>query len=338
VIFAGDLAVLPAVPVASTCRRVASRRLHRHRIMPARRSATQRHDIQRVGYHPAPPYAFDLEIFRFRSLASRVQAEDLASAHRIQFHELICVTRGKCTHVIDFDPIHCGPGSLLVSHPSQTEQFDVRSAWDGWLVLFRPEFLFPPGRARGRGTAELDLVAVLAGLPMHLRLAEPDFKLVCGMLERMHEDARLGGPMPEVNALLRHQLCALLLRLGQAQRRQEEGLPVAAPAELQRFRLFQQLVEQSFGRWRHVGAYASRLGCTEKTLTRAALAVVGTSAKAFIAGRVTLEAKRLLVHTTLQVAVIAVELGFQDASNFVKFFKRETGITPLQFRGSHQSD
>lgn len=292
--------------------------------------------IQRIGYQPAPPYALDLEIFTFRSLAARAPAKDLGSAHRIQFHELICVTRGGCTHVIDFDAIHCMPGSLLVSHPSQTEQFDVQSAWDGWLVLFRPEFLFSPGDARERVTAELNLVAILAGLPAHLRLVEPEFTLIRGALERMHEDTRFGGPAQETHALLRHQLCALLLRLARAQRRQQEGQPVAAPAELDRFRRFQSLVERSFRCWHHVSAYANALGCTEKTLTRAALAVAGTTAKAFIAGRVSLEAKRLLVHTTLQVAVIAVDLGFSDPSNFVKFFKRQTGCTPLEFRGSHE--
>lgn len=304
--------------------------------MPVRPSVPPGRTIQRVGYHPASPYEHDLEIFSFRSLKSRVPEEELASAHRIQFHELICVTRGECTHAIDFDPIRCSPGSLLVSHPSQTEQFDVRSAWDGWLVLFRPEFLFSPGGARDRMTAELNLVALLASLPVQLRPAEHEFKVIRGVLERMHEDARIGGPPHEVSALLRHQLCALLLRLARAQRRQEERQPAVAPAELQRFQRFRDLVEQSFRRWHHVGAYANALGCTEKTLTRAALAVVGSSAKAFIAGRVALEAKRLLVHTTLQVGVIAVDVGFQDASNFVKFFKRETGRTPAQFRGSYE--
>ena len=76
-------------------------------------------------------------------------------------------------------------------------------------------------------------------------------------------------------------------------------------------------------------------GC-ERTLTRTALAVVGTTAKGFIAARVALEAKRLLVHTALQVGVIAIELGFEDPSNFVKFFKRESGRTPLQFRDGYE--
>ena len=63
--------------------------------MPARPSVPPGHAIQRIGYEPTPSYELDLEIFSFRSLASRVPAEDLAGAHRIQFHELICVTRGE---------------------------------------------------------------------------------------------------------------------------------------------------------------------------------------------------------------------------------------------------
>lgn len=38
-------------------------------------------------------------------------------------------------------------------------------------------------------------------------------------------------------------------------------------------------------------------GCTEKTLTRAAMSMAGVTTKAFIASHISLEAKRLLVHT-----------------------------------------
>jgi AraC-like DNA-binding protein len=40
----------------------------------------------------------------------------------------------------------------------------------------------------------------------------------------------------------------------------------------------------------------------------------------------------LLVHTNLSVSEIANQLNFEDQSYFTKFFKRETGITPIQYR------
>lgn len=294
-------------------------------------------DIERIGYRPAAPYALDIEILSMRSLKRRVAAQELRRAHRLEFHQLMCVTEGRCTHVIDFTPIACKPGSVLVHQPSQTEQYDVTSAWDGWLVLFRPEFLFAPSSGpSGERAAETNLIATLAGLPRHLALPAAEFRLVRELLSQMHADSKREGPRSEVHALLRHQLCTLLLRLRMVQRERED-LQAAAPSELHRFRRFQQLVEQSFKEWHQVALYANALGCTEKTLSRAALSVAGVTAKAFIASRINLEAKRLLAHTTLSVSAIADSLGFDDPSNFVKFFKREAGCTPLELRRQHQT-
>jgi AraC-like DNA-binding protein len=78
--------------------------------------------------------------------------------------------------------------------------------------------------------------------------------------------------------------------------------------------------------------YADQLGYTEKSLARAVAAAAGTTAKAFIAARINLEAKRLLVHTDQPIATLAEKLGFDEATNFSKFFKREVGCTPAEFR------
>ncbi len=48
--------------------------------------------------------------------------------------------------------------------------------------------------------------------------------------------------------------------------------------------------------------------------------------------RVALEARRLLAHTDLTVAAVGRRLGFEETTNFVKFFVRRTGTTPGTFR------
>jgi AraC-like DNA-binding protein len=63
--------------------------------------------------------------------------------------------------------------------------------------------------------------------------------------------------------------------------------------------------------------------------------VRGKTAKALLTDRIALEAKRLLVHSSMSVAAIAEALGFEEATNFVKFFKRETRVTPGAFRRQH---
>ncbi|MBL0210704.1 MAG: AraC family transcriptional regulator [Holophagaceae bacterium] len=75
-------------------------------------------------------------------------------------------------------------------------------------------------------------------------------------------------------------------------------------------------------------------GYAAATLNRATLDLAGVTAKAFIDGRVLLEGKRLLAHTDLSVAQIAAYLGFSEATNFAKFFKRGSGSGPREFRTS----
>ena len=62
------------------------------------------------------------------------------------------------------------------------------------------------------------------------------------------------------------------------------------------------------------------------------MAAEGRTAKEMIDERVALEAKRLLAHTCSSLAEIGCQLGFSEATNFVKFFKRTAGMTPSTFR------
>jgi AraC-like DNA-binding protein len=69
-----------------------------------------------------------------------------------------------------------------------------------------------------------------------------------------------------------------------------------------------------------------------RTLTRACLAVTGRTAKQVVDDRVALEARRLLACTALSVAEVGRHLGFPEPTNFGRFFHREVGMSPGQFR------
>ena len=58
----------------------------------------------------------------------------------------------------------------------------------------------------------------------------------------------------------------------------------------------------------------------------------GKPAIKHIHDRLVLEARRLLFHTSKSSKEIAYDLGFSDASYFNRFFKRETAITPNDYR------
>ena len=96
--------------------------------------------IQRLGYLPkAAAYRFDIEAFTMADLRLRGSEEKVRTTHRYEFHMLVCVTRGACTQMVDFRPVQCAPGSLLMLKPGQAHNFGRDEDWEGWIVLFRPD-------------------------------------------------------------------------------------------------------------------------------------------------------------------------------------------------------
>ncbi len=288
---------------------------------------TQSAEIKRFDYSPPGPYRLDLEIFPMSELRQRGPRDEVHITHRYAFHMLVLVTRGVCTQVVDFKSVSCGPGSLLAIRPGQVHNFGAGEDWDGWVVLFRPEFLLTASAP----ASDLQLVVALETFPQHLGLTGREARTVTDAITLMRTDAAADVPAQGMHALLRYQLYALLARLAVFQG-QHGAQETANHRAMQRFERFRKLVEERFAQWHQVADYAGQLGCTQKSLARAASAAVGTSAKAFIAARIGLEAKRLLVHTGVPVARIAERLGFGEATNFSKFFRREAGCTPAEFR------
>lgn len=283
-------------------------------------------DVTRLDYSPYGR-PLDIEIFPFDVLRRRGSGPRVGATHRYAFHMLVCVTEGAVRQLIDFEPVECVAGSFLVLRPGQVHSFGAADGWEGWLVLFRAEFL----PSASETVSELLPALGLDRLPDRMQMSAVDFDAATEALARMHRDASGHVPAKDLHALLRYELCALLLRLTVVHDRRQ-GTEATRRRGVQRFAAFRSLLEENHARWHQVAQYADALGCTEKSLTRAAQEATGRTAKEVIAQRVALEAKRLLAHTDRPVYLIADGLGFDEATNFAKFFRRQAGVTPLEFR------
>ena len=183
-------------------------------------------EIRPLGYRPKPPYLLDLEIFAMADLRRRGSKENVRATHRYEFHTLVCVTRGVCTQVVDFKAIACAPGSLLVLRPGQAHSYGPDEDWEGWNVLFRPEFVLPVSTP----PRDLRLAGDLMRLGEHMRLSGDELRTVTDAIQQMREDSRMAAPAEDVHALLRHQLHALLTRLSMLQGRQPAQERAVSPA------------------------------------------------------------------------------------------------------------
>ncbi len=99
-------------------------------------------------------------------------------------------------------------------------------------------------------------------------------------------------------------------------------------------RKFNLLVEAHFKSERSVNFYARQLCKSPKTLSNLFALFNQKAPSQIIQERVTVEAKRLLSYTDKSVKHITFELGFEDVSYFSNFFKKNTGLSPSDFRNT----
>ncbi|MFY7828332.1 MAG: helix-turn-helix domain-containing protein [Flectobacillus sp.] len=78
--------------------------------------------------------------------------------------------------------------------------------------------------------------------------------------------------------------------------------------------------------------YASLMAISPNHLNKCVKSTLGKSAHDLLNEMLLLEAKVLLKQTSLNVTEIAYKIGKNEVSDFVRFFKKQTGITPTEYR------
>jgi AraC family transcriptional regulator, transcriptional activator of pobA len=105
--------------------------------------------------------------------------------------------------------------------------------------------------------------------------------------------------------------------------------------DAERLRRFRHLIETHYLKHWPVERYARHLSLSETSLNRLCRRLAGSTAFDLIQQRLAVEARRRLVYAASPVSGIAGELGFKDPAYFSRFFRRHSGVSPVEFRRRH---
>jgi AraC family transcriptional activator of pobA len=95
---------------------------------------------------------------------------------------------------------------------------------------------------------------------------------------------------------------------------------------------FRELIDRHYRQGWQVQDYASAMGLSLAQLRAACIASSGHHPIKLIHARVITEAKRNLIFGDVSIEQIAYWLGFSDPAYFTRFFRKEVGQCPSQFR------
>ena len=99
---------------------------------------------------------------------------------------------------------------------------------------------------------------------------------------------------------------------------------------------FRQRLETHYRAGLSVAAHAVALGVTPAMLRRACATVAGCPPVAIVQERLFREAQRILLYTNMSVGEAAAYLGFDDSAYFTRFFTKQAGLSPRQFRATRR--
>ena len=271
----------------------------------------------------------EFEVLPLRRLFIRNDrlAHPLNQPHRVAFYQILYVTKGQGKHYIDFKPYQYTPGSLLFVSAGQVHAFDVNLENDGFILLFTEAFLT-------RNMVHSDILTFSRLFNYHLY--PPDIpgletteSIFNPVINEIYKEYSFSDPFAK-EEILRTLLKLLLLK---AERIKRTLVPKEKNRDwLATFSQFRQLVAAHFTQTRNAGAYASMMAISYNHLNKISKAVTGRTAKSFIDAFIVLEIKRHLAVSDISVKELTYTMGFDEPTNFVKYFKKHTRTSPAQFK------
>jgi AraC-like DNA-binding protein len=282
---------------------------------------------------PVPTYPFEPDqatgsrSFSLTRSAGEIPYEaDVLLPHRKAYYMLVFTKHTRGRHWVDAVPYVRQDHALYFSSPSQLLVKEEPTPFWGTRLEFTEEFL------------ALQQNAALRQLPLiqnpqnghELTLPPADEAVLDDLLTQL--EAEYHRPGEWQHQLLSAYLTVLLTHLSRLYTEQYPGGEPSADQHL--LRTYRAHIEEHFRERHEVGAYAELLHISAGHLSEVVKAQSGKSAIKHLHERLVLEAKRLLCYTPQSLKEMAFDLGFSDASYFNRFFKRETGLTPAEYRAS----
>jgi AraC family transcriptional activator of pobA len=274
-----------------------------------------------------------IEVVPLHTLTT-VSKDHLITPHRTNFYHIFLFENCQPTHFVDFEPIKVKPHSLLFIDKDRVHQFDQLLKYDGRVLIFTEDF-FCTTETDTKFLRSSILFNDLADQPT-IKLNKMDFEKYTNICKNITEE--LGLQADNSKHILLKNLLHNFLLLAEREKRKQGFTELKKGADLDYTLLFRDLLETYYTKLKSVNDYAKIICISEKRLGQATTKILGKSPKEIINDRILLEAKRLLVHTNLSIKEIGQDLGFEDPAYFVRYFKKNTATTPVEFRVSYHKN
>ena len=260
----------------------------------------------------------------------------LSNPHRHCGNELFLLTSGFLLRNCNFNDIRLNDRDIHLSLSRQVtsvSQFspDVK----GFYCCFSDDFI---NQVYTKENIENDLEFINSFLFHYpLRLNKTVFlriEYLCNALLELNivdlNSADLNSSINHSKSLIQTYLVAVIYEIKKMMI--DSGLDFYPSKAFLITKKYNDLLAANVSNERSVDFYAKQLDITPNHLNKSVKTVTGRTAITILNEMSIQEAKMQLKHTSLSISDIAFQLGFEDLSYFSRFFKKATGMSPMDYR------
>ena len=245
--------------------------------------------------------------------------------HQLDFYNLIFFTEGKGRHFVDFNWFDVKKGSALYLAKEQVNAFELSGDLDGFCLIFTEAYFVECFR-----TLPSEFVFRLFNpellSPVVNVEEESDFLTYFNLLNLEYNNGRPFNKKSILDSLF----VILISKLEEI--KQAQSTRKLDDSKIRLFKRFTSLIETNFSNERSAQFYATELAITYKHLNAISKEVINKTAKNVIDDFIILQAKRILINSEIKSSELSYRLGFEDLTNFTKYFKKKAGLTPKSFK------
>ena len=247
-----------------------------------------------------------------------------------RFFQLHYLTRGAVRVYLDDQQYSESAPLFFLTPPTIPHAFVTHPDSEGHVLTVRQQLVWPLLEAHRSQSGEPRLVS-----PTCVALGAPDARHASEVehLDRLFAMLadEFGQQLPARNASLQaltQLIFIALLRLSAEPVKNQH----VRHDNLQIFHRFNALIEDRYREHWPLSRYAEAMGVTEARLNDICRRIADLPSKRLVHERLMQEARRLLLFTAGSVNEIGYQLGFKDPAYFTRFFSREAGMTPSEYR------
>lgn len=250
-----------------------------------------------------------------------------------QYIKVMYLPKG-CEVQVDLSVYTIQQPSLCFVSPNQYLQVKRTGKEEGYFIFYNRDFYCIQIHDQEVACDGL-LFNNIHNMPI-VALDKKDAPLFRDLFTQMEQEYQLQDSSME--EMIRTYLKQLFIRSARLWKRQNlDRQLVEQHNDLEFFRRFNLLVEEHYKQKHNVADYAEMLYMAPKTITHKFKRLNLPQPNDVIKNRILLEAKRLLVHTSLSAKEVGYELGYEDPAYFSRLFVQKTGETPSAFRAKYHA-